>query len=106
MGAGYTDDLQLDRRDPTIGYTRTNCRWVTKAKNVKLALSGLSPEIGEALVTFASKRGMSPLQVMELALQQFLSLPSEGVGPSTGGDAKLCPLLISHLPHTAEPPQI
>ena len=29
MQQGYRDDLTLDRRDNSLGYSKENCRWVT-----------------------------------------------------------------------------
>lgn len=31
---GYTDQLELDRKDPNGNYTPRNCRWVTKIQNL------------------------------------------------------------------------
>ncbi|WP_196037370.1 hypothetical protein [Anaerotruncus colihominis] len=34
---GYSDNLEIDRIDPTKGYCPQNCRWVSKAENVARA---------------------------------------------------------------------
>lgn len=35
MKEGYTDDLTLDRLDPSKGYYKENCRWVTKTAQTR-----------------------------------------------------------------------
>jgi hypothetical protein len=32
--SGYTDDLTIDRIDPSLGYTPANCRWIPLRNNV------------------------------------------------------------------------
>jgi hypothetical protein len=33
MGSTYEDGLTIDRIDSSIGYCKTNCRWITKSRN-------------------------------------------------------------------------
>jgi hypothetical protein len=37
---GYTDKLTIDRKDSTLGYTPTNCRWITMSD--QMANKGIS----------------------------------------------------------------
>lgn len=35
MANGYQDHLEIDRRNPRLGYFPENCRWVTREFNLK-----------------------------------------------------------------------
>ncbi len=44
--SGYRDDLELDRRDNTRGYSPANCRWVQRTINARNRRDNLAPISG------------------------------------------------------------
>lgn len=41
---GYADNLEIDRIDPDGDYEPNNCRWITKAQNIKRARRPVNTE--------------------------------------------------------------
>lgn len=55
---GYSDDLEIDRRDNDKGYFPENCRWVSRRENVNNRRNTLRLEDGTPLAVFCSKVGI------------------------------------------------
>lgn len=58
LSHGYSDDLEIDRRDNDKGYCPENCRWVSKRENANNRRNTLRLEDGTPLSIFCSKVGI------------------------------------------------
>lgn len=58
LSHGYSDDLEIDRRDNDKGYCHENCRWVTPKENVNNRRNTVRLEDGTPLAVFCSKVGI------------------------------------------------
>lgn len=58
LSHGYSDDLEIDRRDNDKGYCPENCRWVSKRENMNNRRNTIRLEDGTPLATFCSKVGI------------------------------------------------
>lgn len=55
---GYSDDLEIDRRDNDKGYCPENCRWVSRRENINNRRNTIRLEDGTPLAMFCSKVGI------------------------------------------------
>ena len=55
---GYSDDLEIDRKDNDKGYCPENCRWVSRRENVNNRRNTIRLEDGTPLAVFCSKVGI------------------------------------------------
>ena len=58
LSHGYSDDLEIDRRDNDKGYCPENCRWVSRRENVNNRRNTIRLEDGTSLAMFCSKVGI------------------------------------------------
>ena len=58
LSHGYSDDLEIDRRDNDKGYCPENCRWVSKRENMNNRRNTIRLEDGTPLAMFCSKVGI------------------------------------------------
>ena len=58
LSHGYSDDLEIDRRDNDKGYCPENCRWVTPKENINNRRNTICLEDGTPLAVFCSKVGI------------------------------------------------
>ena len=58
LSHGYSDDLEIDRRDNGKGYCPENCRWVSKRENANNRRNTLRLSDGTPLAVFCSKVGI------------------------------------------------
>ena len=58
LSHGYSDDLEIDRRDNDKGYCPENCRWVSRRGNVNNRRNTIRLEDGMPLAVFCSKVGI------------------------------------------------
>ena len=55
---GYSDDLEIDRRDNDKGYCPENCWWVSRRENVNNRRNTIRLEDGTSLAMFCSRVGI------------------------------------------------
>lgn len=58
LSHGYSDDLEIDRRDNDKGYCPDNCRWVSRRENMNNRRNTIRLEDGTPLAIFCSKVGI------------------------------------------------
>ena len=58
LSHGYSDDLEIDRRDNDKGYCPENCQWVTPKENMNNRRNTIRLEDGTPLAVFCSKVGI------------------------------------------------
>ena len=58
LSHGYSDDLEIDRRDNDKGYCPDNCQWVSRRENVNNRRNTIRLEDGTPLAMFCSKVGI------------------------------------------------
>ena len=58
LSHGYSDDLEIDRRDNDKGYCPDNCRWVSRRENVNNRRNTLRLSDGTPLAVFCSRVGI------------------------------------------------
>ena len=58
LSHGYSDDLEIDRKDNDKGYCQENCRWVSRRENTNNRRNTLRLEDGTSLAMFCSKVGI------------------------------------------------
>lgn len=58
LSHGYSDDLEIDRRDNDKGYCPENCQWVTRKENNNNRRNTIRLEDGTPLAVFCSKVGI------------------------------------------------
>ena len=75
---GYAPGLELDRKDSDGPYSPDNCQWRTKKANIRNRDLFWSDELDQTLVEFAASRGMSPYDVIECAVVEFLAQHNVG----------------------------
>lgn len=93
--SGYRDDLQIDRRDNTLGYSPTNCRWVTARQNSRNRRNSLGPlpafdELKTPLEWAEDSRNqvsarLAYRRIVEFGWQVERAL-AKGLGPGWWGD--------------------
>lgn len=62
---GYRDDLELDRKDGSKDYSPENCRWVTRAEQMK---NRVFSEAGRKRISDLKKLGGKPVRCVETSL--------------------------------------
>lgn len=58
ISRGYSDDLEIDRRDNDKGYFPENCQWVSRRENMNNRRNTIRLEDGTPLAMFCSKVGI------------------------------------------------
>lgn len=58
LSHGYSDDLEIDRRDNDKGYCPDNCRWVSRRENTNNRRNTIRLEDGTSLAMLCSKVGI------------------------------------------------
>ena len=58
LSHGYSDDLEIDRKDNDKGYCPENCRWVSRRENINNRRNTIRLEDGTPLAVFCSKVGI------------------------------------------------
>ena len=58
LSHGYSDDLEIDRRDNDKGYCPENCRWVSKRENTNNRRNTIRLQDGTPLAMFCSRVGI------------------------------------------------
>lgn len=58
LSHGYSDDLEIDRKDNDKGYCPENCRWVSRRENANNRRNTVRLEDGTPLTAFCSKVGI------------------------------------------------
>lgn len=69
---GYNPGLELDRIDENGHYGPDNCRFVTKKANIRNRDRGWSDELDAKLVAAAKDMGVSPYELIRLAVEDLL----------------------------------
>ena len=69
LSHGYSDDLEIDRRDNDKGYCPDNCRWFSIRENMNNRRNTLCLEDGTPLAMFCSKVGIQTLENGKLTKQ-------------------------------------
>jgi hypothetical protein len=46
LSHGYNENLTIDRKESTKGYSPDNCQWITRAENTSRAVSKAYPSVG------------------------------------------------------------
>lgn len=70
---GYTHGLELDRVDENGDYEPGNCRFITKKANIRNRDLGWSDELDAKLVTAAQAAGVSPYELIRIAVERLLA---------------------------------
>ena len=58
LSHGYSDDLEIDRRDNDKGYCPDNCQWISRRENMNNRRNTIRLEDGTPLAMFCSKVGI------------------------------------------------
>lgn len=58
LSHGYSDGLEIDRKDNDKGYCQENCRWVSRRENTNNRRNTIRLEDGTPLAMFCSKVGI------------------------------------------------
>jgi hypothetical protein len=69
---GYSDGLEIDRKDADGDYSPENCRWRTKKANIRSRDLLWDDEIDEQLVNLAQMRDISPYEIIRMAVEKYL----------------------------------
>jgi len=70
---GYVRGLEVDRMDADGDYEPGNCRYRTKKANIRDRDLGWSDELDEKLVATAHALGVSPYDLIRIAVEEYLS---------------------------------
>ena len=76
LSHGYNENLTIDRKDSTKGYSPDNCQWITGAENTSRAVSKTYPKVGisNKLRSILSVTGHKPAD-----LSDCLGIPVQSV---------------------------
>lgn len=74
---GYTEGLELDRIDPALNYSPTNCMWCSKSDNIARAHLKIDDTIKIKATALAQSSNVSFSSVIENALRVFLDAREE-----------------------------
>ena len=69
LSHGYSDDLEIDRRDNDKGYCPENCRWVSRRENANNRRNTIRLEDGTSLAMFCTKVGIETCENGKLTNQ-------------------------------------
>lgn len=72
MNNGYTKGLELDRINPSLNYSESNCVWSTKGDNIARAHLKIDETIKEKVTTIAMQNGLKFSEIVEDALRLYL----------------------------------
>ena len=62
LSHGYSDDLEIDRRDNDKGYCPDNCQWISRRENMNNRRNTIRLEDGTPLAMFCSKVGIQTFE--------------------------------------------
>ena len=71
LSHGYSDDLEIDRRDNDKGYCPENCRWVSRRENVNNRRNTIRLEDGTSLAMLCTKVGIQTTGENGKATKQY-----------------------------------
>lgn len=71
---GYSLGLELDRMESDDDYRPGNCRWITKKANIRNRDLAWSDEVDAALIKRAQELGVSPYDIIRVAVEDCLGL--------------------------------
>ena len=76
LSHGYSDDLEIDRRDNDKGYCPDNCRWVSRRENMNNRRNTIRLEDGTPLAMFCSRVGIETTGKNGKSTKQYMRILS------------------------------